>query len=134
MPAHPALTRVSTMLCAKGGPIWPALGAAIMLVATHFPIPPAHAEEWYPKQCLVDSNCAEVDNTTYAPQAVSDEDILTVTTRHGTALVPTDLLRRESMDGNMHACMRANQEGMQLICLFVPPSLKGGLGQGNGPV
>ena len=98
----------------------PALGVMAMLIATQ-PWIPAHAENWYPKECCGDADCAQVEHATYARPALTDKDLLTVRTRHGTALVPTDLLRRESMDGNMYACMRSNQEGMQLICLFVPP-------------
>ena len=114
------LTRVSLMSNVKGRPIGPSLGAALIFVVTQFAISSAHPEEWYPKQCLVESNCAEVESTTYAPPAISGEDLLMVTTRHGAALVPADFLRRRSMDGKMHACMRPDEEGMRLVCLFAP--------------
>lgn len=47
--------------------------------------------------------------------------MLTVTTKHGTALVPRWLASRTSMDEAMHACMRIEAEGMLLTCLFLPP-------------
>ena len=114
------LTRVSLMSNVKGRPVGPSLGAALIVVVSQFAISSAHPEEWYPKQCLVESNCAEVESTTYAPPAISGEDLLMVTTRHGAALVPADFLRRRSMDGKMHACMRPDEEGMRLVCLFAP--------------
>ena len=47
-----------------------------------------------------------------------------VTTKHGTVLVPANFPRRESKDHRMHACMMPGAGGqMQLICIFMPPSM-----------
>ena len=102
----------------NGGWKWPAFGIVVLLVAPW--MRGARAEDWYPKECRSGASCARVVRASYAHAAIMGEELLTVTTRHGTALVPTDLLRRESMDGRMHACMRPDQEGMQLICMPIP--------------
>ena len=50
--------------------------------------------------------------------------LMTVTTRMGTAIVPADLPRRESMDHQMPACMRIGGNGMmRLLCIFIPPGM-----------
>lgn len=83
----------------------------------------ALAVEWYPSECRRESHCAEVMEITYAQHAPAPgaASILTVRTRRGTAFVPRELPRRVSIDGEAHACMRPEQEGMELTCLFVPP-------------
>jgi hypothetical protein len=80
------------------------------------------AADWYPEECRRRSHCAEVDDAAYArAETASAETLLTVTTKHGTAVVPRLLPTRPSVDEAIHACMRVEQEGMQLTCLFVPP-------------
>ena len=81
------------------------------------------AADWYPVECRRTSRCAEVDDIAYAPADATQGDarMLTVTTKHGTALVPRWLASRTSMDEAMHACMRIEAEGMLLTCLFLPP-------------
>ena len=48
---------------------------------------------------------------------------MTVTSRHGTGVVPDNMIRRESKDERMHVCMRRPIQGgqMRVICVFVPP-------------
>jgi len=46
-----------------------------------------------------------------------------VTTEIGTAVVPDDLPRRISPDGQMHACIRSTAQGSFVMCIFVPPGL-----------
>jgi hypothetical protein len=88
-----------------------------------FSIPAATAHDWYPMECCHGYDCAEVERATYGrpPDIDNELPMLTVTTKHGTALVPANFPRRESLDGKMHACMRRDQGSMRLICLFVPP-------------
>jgi hypothetical protein len=84
---------------------------------------PAVSHDWYPMECCSGTDCAEVDHATYdrTPDITNKLPILAVTTVHGTALVPENFPRRESLDGKMHACMRPASGDMSLICLFVPP-------------
>jgi hypothetical protein len=96
----------------------------VILIASQIWVPEVTAHDWYPVECCRGKDCAEVEHATYAqgPGAGNDLPILTVTTQHGTALVPPNFPRRESMDGKMHACMGPGQgSNMRLICLFVPP-------------
>ena len=108
------------------GERWRQSARALLLTVTGMQlwISPAGAHDWYPIECCAGTDCAEVEHATYAqgPGAGNDLPILTVTTQHGTALVPPNFPRRESMDGKMHACMGPGKgSNMQLICLFVPP-------------
>lgn len=86
---------------------------------------PAQAHDWYPKECCHDNDCAPVESTRTALLAASPELPSTiVTTKHGTAVAPPNLPRRESKDNRMHACMNPGPMGkMQLICIFTPPAL-----------
>lgn len=81
----------------------------------------ALAADWYPRECVGTSRCAEADGITYAhtPNRY-DSRMLTVTTKHGTALVPPYVQARTSRDKAIHACMRPEEEGMELTCLFIP--------------
>jgi hypothetical protein len=86
----------------------------------------AAAVDWYPPECTRASHCAEADEVTYArADGRKDTAILAVTTRHGIALVPRRLPPRTSMNEAIHACMRVEQEGKQLTCLFLPPGHSG---------
>jgi hypothetical protein len=77
--------------------------------------------DWYPAECRRSSRCAQVDDASYARVGSGvGETLLTVTTKHGTALVPHALPVRPSADQAMHACMRVEREGMELTCLFLP--------------
>jgi hypothetical protein len=59
-----------------------------------------------------------------APPAAASPSVMLVTTRHGTVAVPANFPRRQSQDGRMHACMRPAQNGgMRLICVFMPPAM-----------
>jgi hypothetical protein len=41
----------------------------------------------------------------------------------GTAVVPDDLPRRISPDGQMRACIRSTVQGTFVMCIFMPPGL-----------
>ena len=77
----------------------------------------AYAHSWYPIECCHQMDCAPVDHVERR-----DGEEMIVTTRHGTAAVPSDLQRRQSLDSRMHVCMRPAGGGrMKVICVFVPP-------------
>jgi hypothetical protein len=103
---------------------WPAFVARFALLAgiATFSLPAA-SHDWYPMECCSGTDCAVVENATYAHGFATDAalPILTITTKHGTAPVPPNFPRRESKDGEMHACLRSIGGVMKLICLFVPP-------------
>jgi hypothetical protein len=87
---------------------------------------PAQAHDWYPKECCHDHDCAPVESIarTSSLAAAAELPSTVVTTRHGTAVLPPNLPRRESKDNRMHACMNPGPMGkMQLICIFTPPAL-----------
>src|SRR5262245_43060414 len=87
---------------------------------------PAQAHDWYPKECCHDNDCAPVESVarTSSLAASSELPSTVVTTKHGTAVLPPNLPRRESKDNRMHACMNPGPMGkMQLICIFTPPTL-----------
>lgn len=87
---------------------------------------PAQAHDWYPKECCHDNDCAPVESVSRSSSlaATSELPSMVVTTKHGTAIVPPNLPRRESKDNRMHACMNSGPMGkMQLICIFTPPTL-----------
>jgi hypothetical protein len=100
-------------------------GQALLVAVTilQFTTSVAIAHDWYPRECCGGADCAEVEHATYdrVPAVDNKLPILAVTTVHGTALVPENFPRRESLDGKMHACMRPGPGDMRLICLFVPP-------------
>jgi hypothetical protein len=92
---------------------------------------PAVAHDWYPFECCSGLDCAPVEkaevvrSSIYAGLAAlpnqSAGDLI-VTSRHGSAIVPSDLPRRESKDHRMHVCMRPQSSGqMRVICIFLPP-------------
>jgi len=99
---------------------------SLMVIAT-----PAVAHDWYPFECCSGLDCAPVEkaevvrSSIYAGLAAlpnqSAGDLI-VTSRHGSAIVPSDLPRRESKDHRMHVCMRPQSSGqMRVICIFLPP-------------
>jgi hypothetical protein len=93
----------------------------------------AHAHDWYPIECCHSLDCAPVTSTAYVAGAAYDaagKEIanplprMVVTTKIGTAVVPDDLPRRPSPDGQMHACIRNDgTAGMHVMCIFIPPGL-----------
>src|SRR5262245_35964782 len=87
---------------------------------------PAQAHDWYPKECCHDNDCAPVESIARSNTLAASSELPTtvVTTKHGTAMIPPNLQRRESKDNRMHACMNPGPMGkMQLICIFTPPTL-----------
>jgi hypothetical protein len=114
----------------KRGQWWAAWGA--LLPAIWFCVSPAHAHDWYPRECCSGLDCAPVEkvemlpgpaiaNMLSAPAQASQLGAMLVTTRHGSVVVPADFPRRESKDNRMHACMRTDVTGVRLLCLFLPP-------------
>lgn len=104
--------------------------AAFLLAATT----PAAAHDWYPTECCHEMDCAPVDRAEIVPTtpttdhgngaATASPRSMMVTTRHGSVVVPGNFPRRESKDHRMHACMMPSPSGqMQLICIFMPPSM-----------
>lgn len=90
---------------------------AALLVLTPLLAASALAHGWYPIECCHHMDCAPVDHV----ERPTGGDMI-VTTRHGTATVPGDLQRRQSLDSRMHACMQPAGGGrMKVICVFVPP-------------
>jgi hypothetical protein len=102
--------------------------AVLLAVAT-----PAAAHDWYPMECCHEMDCAPVDHAELVPTPTTDDGkggqrlsppSMSVTTKHGTVIVPGDFPRRESKDHRMHACMMPGATGkMQLICIFMPPAM-----------
>ena len=78
----------------------------------------AFAHDWYPMECCHGMDCAPVDRVD-----TTEAGGMTVTSRHGTAVIPENMPRRESRDQRMHVCMQPSRFGrMRVICVFVPPS------------
>ena len=78
----------------------------------------AVAHDWYPMECCHGMDCAPVDRVDK-----TEPGGMTVTSRHGTAVIPESMPRRESRDQRMHVCMQPSRLGrMRVICVFVPPS------------
>jgi hypothetical protein len=48
---------------------------------------------------------------------------MVVTTKIGTAIVPENLPRRVSPDGQMHASIRNVGSAGNVMCIFIPPRL-----------
>jgi hypothetical protein len=101
--------------------------SALLLAAS-----PAAAHEWYPIECCHEMDCAPVEHVEIVPTPTTSNSKgapagppeMVVTTKIGTVLVPASFPRRESKDNRMHACMMPGPGGqMQLICLFIPPSM-----------
>lgn len=84
------------------------------------------AHDWYDMECCSGMDCAPVDSTAFVSESPVYQSLvpmpasppqLVVTTKHGTAVVPANMPRRESKDHRMHACIR----GGKVICIFSPP-------------
>ena len=103
-----------------------ALGIVVLLalLATQ-----AWGHGWYPHECCADYDCAPVTKTesipgfAYAGVAALGQQpqppTLWVTTRHGRAAVPQNMIPRQSLDSQPHACIRKGQ----VVCYFLPPSI-----------
>lgn len=84
----------------------------------------AYAHDWYPIECCHSMNCAPVDSAAIAnPIDVGSLPQMVVTSKHGTAIVPTGFPFRQSKDNRMHVCMRKTETGMSIICVFAPPTI-----------
>lgn len=108
------------------------LWSVFAVLATCMFATPAHAHDWYPIECCSGLDCAPVDHARviqggYAynlpgSSAQAAGPALEVTTKHGTAIVPPGMTRRESRDHRMHACIRKTWNGeTRVICVFIPP-------------
>jgi hypothetical protein len=86
---------------------------------------PANAHDWYPSECCHHEDCVPVDSVVrLTPTRFGATPQLIVTSKHGITLVPEGFPVRESKDGRMHICARADPYGDKgLMCLFVPPSM-----------
>jgi hypothetical protein len=79
-----------------------------------------HAHDWYPHECCHGDDCAPVDNVAKLA-GKENEPQLVVTSKHGTAVLPTTLPWRKSHDHRMHVCMRPSlYGGMGVTCIFMP--------------
>jgi len=106
--------------------------AALLVAAT---ATSAAAHDWYPIECCSGMDCAVVEKVEMVPAPgiagilgspayASGPGSMSITTKHGTVIVPANFPRRESKDHRMHACMRPGQSGsMRLICIFLPPAM-----------
>ena len=108
------------------------LSLALTMSACISAAAPVAAHDWYPRECCHGMDCAPVEHARVigpainlpGPAANAAGGTLEVTTRHGTAVVPPNMVRRESKDHRMHACLRRSWYGkMTVICIFVPPSM-----------
>jgi hypothetical protein len=105
---------------------WAAIALLGLAVACAFWFTPAQAHDWYPKECCHNNDCASVESIARSSTLAASSELprMVVTTKHGTAVIPSNLPRRESKDNRMHACMNPGPMGkMQLICIFMPPIL-----------
>jgi hypothetical protein len=124
-----------------------AAGVLVFGISVAAQAPDAESHDWYPSTCCSGNDCAPVTKTETVensklanmfgvPRAYATPGIMVVTTIHGTVPVPPDFPRRESPDGQMHACIHVSDgttrygdetsappAGIKrLICLFMPPS------------
>lgn len=103
-------------------------GDILAVLLLLIPIPAfAHSDGamTYPLECCHNMDCAPVEKAVRSalyygagvtpPQ--TQTEVLVVTTRHGTAIVPPDMIRRESKDARSHACIRNGK----ILCYFLPP-------------
>lgn len=89
-----------------------------LVTASVLDIAQVRAHSWYPIECCSGYDCAPVD------KAIAADGEITVTTKHGTARVPRTMIRRDSKDNRMHACIRPNADGVPaVVCVFVPPGI-----------
>lgn len=79
----------------------------------------------YDWACCSNMDCAPViEARVFTPTGSDALPTLVVTSKHGTALVPPNLERRESKDNRMHVCMRPGEAGvMHVICIYQPPGM-----------
>jgi hypothetical protein len=112
------------------------INAHIAALASALMWGPAQAHDWYPADCCSGRDCAPVTKIEQIPtakpagagaifgSATSLPSQLVITTEHGAVLVPENFPRRESHDGQWHACIRGTMFSPPvLICLFEPPSM-----------
>jgi len=93
----------------------------------------ATAHDSYPYECCGGMDCGPVSHMETVPapsfasmtgpaRALPSMTSVTIMLSSGTrtAILPPDLPRRESPDGQTHACISATG---RLVCFFVPPSM-----------
>jgi hypothetical protein len=98
--------------------------AAVSALACTAIFAPASGHGWYPKECCHDVDCAPVDDIAWLVPAGGAAPQIIVTTRHGKAILRSNVSARESKDSRMHVCMRRFDTGdMEVICLFLPPGM-----------
>ena len=85
---------------------------------------PASTHDWYPMECCHHDDCAPVESVERFVPTGGGAPQLLVATKRGTTLIPENFPVRESKDGRMHICVRANEYGRDdVMCLFMPPSM-----------
>jgi hypothetical protein len=91
----------------------PLLALAALLAS-----PGADANDWYPRECCSDHDCALADTVLRR----HDGSYL-VTSRGLSAVIPADYTKwRPSPDGRVHVCIRKLRSGAEyLICAFRGP-------------
>ena len=72
------------------------------------------AHDWYPYECCNGLDCAPVEEVQPLPEG------LLVTSKYGTAIVPSTTEMRPSPDGRLHVCMRKDfeKDTMRVLCFF----------------
>lgn len=113
--------------------------AALILAACDATVARLIAHDWYPTECCGGWDCAPItsfgtisdpgDTVTDSLTPNLKTQILgfTVTTIHGTVVVPKGFARRRSLDGRWHACYkmpsRFSPGQPSLRCLFEPDAM-----------
>ena len=82
----------------------------------------ASTHDWYPMECCHHDDCAPVESVErLVPTGGAPRNSFAHEAWHDAH--PRKLLR-ESKDGRMHICVRANDYGRDdVMCLFMPPSM-----------
>lgn len=99
------------------------LFSAFVIVTCAAPIAPAIGHDWYPHDCCHDMDCAPVESMAWLGPAQGEHRRLTITSKHGTAIIRQGVSIRPSRDHRMHVCMKRYDVlgDMEVNCLFLPP-------------
>ena len=100
-----------------------ALMAAVGTVATVWAAV-AQAHSWYPPECCHDRDCAPVEKVTWLVPVDGGKPRIIVRSKKGTAVIPRDMMPRDSKDDRMHVCIGYDSFGdHEVWCYFVPPHI-----------
>ena len=84
----------------------------------------AMAHDWYDPACCSNRDCAPAEKV-----IILEDGRMQITTTHGTTIIPNEMIRRESKDHQVHACMRSmtmyggGKNNMLPICVYMPPGM-----------